>query len=375
MDPVDQTLLQTPLFETLVRFVYTHGFWLRLALAAVLVAAAVFGARLYRKMVAALRRKLARHMPEWLQILYDGFDEPMVLLLRCLLLYAAVLAAPLPVSIFQVNTVAGKLVSAAVIALLARGLWRSERLCGLLLRSAQNRLDLESNKTMTRFFEKIFRAMVAAVALLAILELFGVPVAGLLAGAGVAGLAVSLAAQSTLTNLIAGVTLVMERPFGIGDYVMLGSFEGTVEEISFRSTKLRTPDNCLITVENSKVSADYIQNVTNRTSRLWNFVIGVTYDATRADIEALSADLAALCQSDPCAVPGTVQVSLTGFGASSIDLDVRMYVTTLGLADFRELKNRLNLQIMDLMARHGCSFAFPSTSVYLEKVPEPPARS
>ena len=371
METAEQTLMQSPMMQSFLLFVYTHGFWLRLGLMAVLALAAVFGARLYRRLVGALRKKLARYMPEWLQILYDGFSEPLVLLLRCLLLYWAVLAAPLPLTVLQVNQLAGPAFSAAVIGLLGWGLWRSEGLCGLLLRSAQNRLDLESNKTMTRFFEKIFRALVAAAAVLAILELFGVPVAGLLAGAGVAGLAVSLAAQSTLSNLIAGITLVMERPFGIGDYIVLGSFEGTVEEISFRSTKLRTPDNCLITVENSKVSAEYIQNVTTRNSRLWNFVIGVTYDTPRDRIEALCADLTALCQAEPMVLADTVQVALIGFGASSIDIDLRMYVTTLGLNDFRALKNRLNLQIMDLMERRGCAFAFPSTSVYLEKTPAP----
>ena len=70
---------------------------------------------------------------------------------------------------------------------------------------------------------------------------------------------------------------------------MLGTFEGTVEEISFRSTKIRTPDNCVISVENSKVSAEYIQNVTNRSTRLWNFRIGVTYAAPRSRVEALCA--------------------------------------------------------------------------------------
>ena len=103
------------------------------------------------------------------------------------------------------------------------------------------------------------------------LDQLGVPVSGLLTGAGVAGLAVSLAAQSTLSNLIAGVTLVLEHPFGIGDYVVLGSYEGTVEDISFRSTRIRTADNVAITIENSKICSEYIQNCDRRTSRLWAF--------------------------------------------------------------------------------------------------------
>ena len=358
---------QPALLARFLLFLNTHGFWLRLALAAALALASVFGTRLYRALVAALRRAATRHMPEWLQILYDGFSDPLVLLLRAGLVYAAVLAAPLPAPTGRVNAVAGPVFAAAVIALLAWGLWRSTGLCGLLLRSAQNRLDLESNKTMTRFFERIFRAVVALLAVLAVLEVFGVPVAGLLAGAGVAGLAISLAAQSTLTNLIAGVTLVMERPFGIGDYVILGTFEGTVEEISFRSTKLRTPDNCVITVENSKVSAEYIQNVTDRSSRLWSFGIGVTYDTPRQKVEELCAALTDLLRADAEVVPDSVQVILAGFGASSIDINVRAYVTTLGLGEYRALQSRLNLQIMALMERCGCAFAFPSTSVYLEK--------
>lgn len=351
-------------------FINTHNDILRILLTAILALAAVFGTRLYRSLIQSLRKKLLRFMPEWLRILYDGFYGSLVLLLRTFLIYLAVLAFPLPLTPRQTELLAGPVFGAISIALLGLGFWRSEALCGLLLRSAQNRLDLESNKTMTHFFEKIYRAMVVVITILAMLELFGVPVAGLMAGAGVAGLAVSLAAQSTLSNLIAGITLVMERPFGIGDYIVLGSFEGTVEEISFRSTKLRTPDNCQITVENSKVSAEYIQNVTDRNSRLWNFVIGVTYDTSREKIEALCAALTELCKADPDAQPDTVQVCLTNFGASSIDIDVRMYVTALGLADFRAMKNRVNLKIMDLMEKEGCSFAFPSTSVYLEKTPE-----
>ena len=107
--------------------------------------------------------------------------------------------------------------------------------------------------------------------------------------------------------------------------------------------------------------------MTNRSTRLWNFRIGVTYAAPRSRVEALCAGLTALLRADAEVVPDSVQVILAGFGASSLDIDVRLYVTTLGLAEYRALQNRLNLQIMDLVARCGCEFAFPSTSVYIEK--------
>lgn len=353
-----------------ILFANTNSIWLRLGLAGILLLCAVFGTRLLRRLTDRLHVTLNRFAPEWFCIINDGFQAPLLLLLRCTLLLLAVIALPLPWPTSIVLATSWRLYTACVIALLAWGMWRSAGLCHLLLRSAQNKLDLNSNKTMIRFFEKIYRALIALLAVLSIMELFGIPVGGIITGAGIAGLAVSLAAQSTLSNLIAGVTLVLERPFGIGDYISLGTFEGTVEEISFRSTKLRTPDQVVITVENSKVCSEYIQNVTERSSRLWQFTIGVTYDTTRPQIEKLIADLTELLHHDSQIRADTVSVTVSEFGASSIDLLVRCYVTALAYPEYLALKSRLNLTIMDLMEQDHCAFAFPSTSVYLESVPE-----
>ena len=159
----------------------------------------------------------------------------------------------------------------------------------------------------------------------------------------------------------------MEHPFGIGDYVVLGSYEGTVEDISFRSTRIRTADNVVITVENSKICSEYIQNVTNRTTRLWQFTIGVTYDTSAETIETLCADLKTLLGKNPHVCRDTMQVMVSEFADSSINIMVRVYVDTLALAQFNELKSQLNLQIMRLMKQDGCAFAFPSASIYLEQ--------
>ncbi len=186
-----------------------------------------------------------------------------------------------------------------------------------------------------------------------------------LTGAGVAGLAVSLAAQSTLNSLIAGITLVLERPFGIGDYIVLGDCEGTVEDISFRSTRIRSPDNVAITIENSKITAEYIQNYDRRQSRLWKFTIGLTYDTPREKIEQLTADLTAMLQAQPDVQPDGVTIALDKFNDYSIDLACRVYITKVNLRDFMQVKNTLNLQILDLMQEEGCEFAFPTTTVDL----------
>ena len=209
-------------------------------------------------------------------------------------------------------------------------------------------------------------ALVAVFAAVSVLDLLGLPASSLIAGAGVAGLAVSLAAQSTLSNLIAGVTLVLERPFGIGDYVTIGEAEGTVEDISFRSTRLRTPDNVLITVENATICAEYIRNNTDRTSRLWTFDLNLGYDTAPDTLASLTAALEDTLRADEQVRADTVQVIVERFDPSAVVLNVRCYVTTTVFAEYRALKDRMNRAIMETVHAQGCRFALPASRVYME---------
>ena len=323
---------------------------------------------LYRRFAKSLLQKLHALMPEVLQILTEAYLEPTTLLLRTFLGYAALHALPVQFAEkFPVYSVLALFFRLCVIFFIGYGAWRAAPMCRLLLRSAENHLDLATNKTMGRFFENIYKVLVVVFAGIAALDQLGVPVTGLLTGAGVAGLAISLAAQSTLSSLIAGITLVLEHPFGIGDYIILSSVEGTVEDISFRSTRIRNADNVVITIENSKVCAEYIQNANQRTSRLWQFTLGLTYDTTEEQIQRVTQDLTQLLQDQPTVQPNGVTVTLDKFNDYSIDILVRVYLTTLPYADYLKERHRLNLLIMQTVKNAGCEFAFPTTTVEMAK--------
>ena len=323
---------------------------------------------LYRRFAKSLLQKLHALMPEVLQILSEAYLEPTTLLLRTFLGYAALHALPVQFAEkFPVYSVLALFFRLCVIFFIGYGAWRAAPMCHLLLRSAENHLDLATNKTMGRFFENIYKVLVVVFAGIAALDQLGVPVSGLLTGAGVAGLAISLAAQSTLSSLIAGITLVLEHPFGIGDYIILSSVEGTVEDISFRSTRIRNADNVVITIENSKVCAEYIQNANQRTSRLWQFTLGLTYDTTEEQIQRVTQDLTQLLQDQPTVQPNGVTVTLDKFNDYSLDILVRVYLTTLPYADYLKERHRLNLLIMQTVKNAGCEFAFPTTTVEMAK--------
>ena len=323
---------------------------------------------LYRRFAKSLLQKLHTLMPEVLQILTEAYLEPTTLLLRTFLGYAALHALPVQFAEkFPVYSVLALFFRLCVIFFIGYGAWRAAPMCRLLLRSAENHLDLATNKTMGRFFENIYKVLVVVFAGIAALDQLGVPVTGLLTGAGVAGLAISLAAQSTLSSLIAGITLVLEHPFGIGDYIILSSVEGTVEDISFRSTRIRNADNVVITIENSKVCAEYIQNANQRTSRLWQFTLGLTYDTTEEKIQRVTQDLTQLLQDQPTVQPNGVTVTLDKFNDYSLDILVRVYLTTLPYAEYLKERHRLNLLIMQTVKNAGCEFAFPTTTVEMAK--------
>ena len=209
--------------------------------------------------------------------------------------------------------------------------------------------------------------LVAAFCGITILDQLGYPVTGLITGVGLAGLTVSLAAQDSASNLFSGLMILLEHPFDIGDWITVGDVEGAVEDLTFRSTKVRALDNSLYVLPNASVASATINNATNRTKRMYRFTLGVTYGTTRAQLEALMADLAEMLRTRPETQTDSVIVRLTGFGDSSIDLLVSCYVLTADLGRFLEIQNSLNLDLMDMMQKHGVEFAFPSTSVYIEK--------
>ncbi|MDD4850720.1 MAG: mechanosensitive ion channel family protein [Gemmiger sp.] len=355
-------------FFTWLRAVRSYAPALRVIFAVCLVACGIFGARLLRRFAKRMQRHTTRHTPEWLDIVTLGFQEPFVLLLRVICWYLAVYALPLPgeyaIGVYKLANTALRL---ALLGLVVLGLWNSSGVCKLLLRSAQNRLDLESSKTMLQFFEKFYRALILVFGAIAALNELGFNVNALITGAGLVGLTLSLAAQSTVSNLVAGIALVLERPFGIGDYVTIGAVSGTVKDISFRTTSICTPDNAIVSIENANVCKEAIQNVAGRDSRRWDFTIGVTYQTTRAQLVSLCAALESCLKSDPDILPDTVEVNLTDFAASALSVRVICYVKAVDILPFHALQNRLNLRIMQVMEAEGCSFAYPSTSVYLEK--------
>jgi MscS family membrane protein len=197
----------------------------------------------------------------------------------------------------------------------------------------------------------------------------GIPALGLLAGASVVGLAVGLAAQPTLENLIGGMTLFADKPFQVGDYVRFGEDDGTVEEIGARSTRIRKLDGTQLTVPNSDIVQDRIANFTKRNNSLFLHTVGVRYETRLEQIEWLTERIRESLRAHPKveADENMPRVRLVGFGASSIDIEARAYVDTTNVHEFMAVQAELLAMIMRTVEAAGTSMAFPSTTAYVTR--------
>lgn len=246
---------------------------------------------------------------------------------------------------------------------LCESFYRASDLAELLLASLS--VEIRSNKTLVSLLNKAYKVVVVVIGVATIAQESGLPVGSIVAGAGLVGLTVSLAAQDTASNLFSGLVILLERPFVLGDWIKIGDVEGEVIDINFRSTKIRTADNSVYILTNSNVSSSTINNGTQRTKRLYRFTFSVPFSTSRTQLEALMADLTGLLKTSPYTYEDSVFVKINSFAASGVELILSAYLQTPDYIRFLEMQTELNLDVMDVMKKNGVDFALSSTTVYL----------
>jgi MscS family membrane protein len=196
-------------------------------------------------------------------------------------------------------------------------------------------------------------------------ERLGAPVYGIVAGLGVGGLAIALAAQPTIENLIGGLNLFADKPIRVGDVCKYGTDIGTVEAIGIRSTRIRGADRTLTTIPNAALAKMPIVNLTRRDRILIQTVIGLRYETTPEQLRYVLVRLRELLLGHPRVEHGTARARLAGFGGSSLDIEVFAYVATRDWAEFLGIREDILLRIMDVIEEGGAALAFPSQTLYL----------
>ena len=218
-------------------------------------------------------------------------------------------------------------------------------------------------------------ALVLVAGGLVILRVFGVDPTAALAGLGIGGIAVALAAQKTLENLIGGLSIVFDKAVRVGDFLKIGDTSGTVDSIGLRSTRIRTADRTILTLPNGVVANANIETFSLRDKFWFHHYIGLSYATTAAQMRGIVGDIATRLREHPRIDPTVVRARFLRLSASSIDIEVFAYLFARDWDQFLELQESLLLEIMEIVERRGATIAFPSQTLYVADGSAPPALS
>jgi MscS family membrane protein len=297
---------------------------------------------------------------------------------------------PVPVRLLVLAAVIRWALSQVTLPLIARQIWSNIAAlatviaCGWLVclligrieERMRRRLIRKNSAGMTsvlRLARRGAELMVVFASLLVGLHHFGVNPTAAFAGLGVGGIAVALAAQKTLENVIGGISIIFDGAVRSGDFLKVGSTAGTVEEVGLRSTRIRTLDRTLVSVPNGQLATVTLENCSVRDKFWFHHMLRLRCETTPAQIRAVLEGVSKLLVEHPLSRRDSTQVRLLSFGASSLEVEVFAYLGSRDWAHFLELQEELLLEILDIVRAAGTGLAPPAQNAYLTVISDPDA--
>jgi MscS family membrane protein len=217
---------------------------------------------------------------------------------------------------------------------------------------------------------KLLKAGIILFGLFHALSLMNVNVTAIIAGVSIGGLALALAAQETIKNFIGSLMIIIDKPFQVGDYIATGDLEGTVTEVGFRTSRIMMIDTSIISIPNGQLADSRVTNLGVRPMRMISMNLGVMYNTPPDKIEEFIEGIKAIVFEHPVMADEPLYVHLREFANSSINVFFRGYIKVLTFPEELVIREQVMFSILRLARRIGVSFAFPSTSIYVEQMPK-----
>jgi MscS family membrane protein len=245
------------------------------------------------------------------------------------------------------------------------GVFRLADFVAKLISRMISRSDPDMAQQFAPLIRQALRWTVAIIGAILIVQNLGYSVGSLLAGVGIGGLAIALAAQETLANFFGTIVMFTDRPFKVGHWIKFADGEGTIEEIGFRSTRIRTFANSLIVVPNKLLTGGSVENWSAMNKRRVKAYIGLTYDSPPERVEELVKRVRLMLEGDSDVRQDFMLVNFTDFNAYSLDVLVYYFTVTTVWAEYLAVRQKINLEIMKIVHELELQFAFPSQTLYL----------
>ena len=225
------------------------------------------------------------------------------------------------------------------------------------------------NTALNRLFCVVAKIVLWIVAFLIVMEILGFDVrifSGLFAGLGVASAAAALAAQDMVKSMLSGMAILTDKPFVIGDWIEVDKYQGTVIDITFRSTRIKSYDNSVVTIPNSTITSNYVVNWNRLTSRRFDCMLYLALDTPSEKIQKIVKELKVILQNDSNVIKETVEVNLHEITNSSCNIKIFLYVREAEYAKFLKAKQNMLCNMLYLFEKENIDLAYPTQNIYIK---------
>ncbi len=321
--------------------------------------------RLTRLLLGSLvRRWQSRQRSQHYRRLDPTLLRPFALLFMAAIWWTGLNLLSLPAASLLVLLVAAKFLAAFA------GVWGLYRLVDLLssyLGVKAAGTDTKIDDVLVPLFSKTLKLFTTVIGIVFIADTLNMNVTGLLAGLGLGGLAFALAAKDVVENLFGSITVLLDRPFHVGDWVVIGDVEGTVETVGFRSTRIRTFYNSVISLPNSRMITAHVDNMGSRQYRRLKTTLGLAYDTPAEKVDAFCAGLRTLVMTHPHTRKDYFHVYFNSYSASSLDILVYIFFETPDWGAELKARHEFLLSALKLAEELSIEYAYPTQTLYMRE--------
>lgn len=311
-----------------------------------------------------ISRRLSRRMETVDPLELEKALRPVGLLAASLLWWLGISWLSLPTGVLTVLVIAVRFIA------LTSSVWAVYRLVDVgssVFEARAMKTDLKFDDLLVPLVRKSLKVVIVVFGLIFIAQNLKVPLASLLTGVGIGGLALALAAQDTVRNLFGSFMVIVDQPFSVGDWVVIGDVEGTVAEVGFRSTRIRTFYNSMVTLPNANLISAAVDNYGAREFRRWSTRLSIAYDTPPEKIEAFCEGVRELIRRHPYTRKDFFEVQLNELGEFALEVLLYIFFVTPDWSTELRERHRLAVDILRLARDLGVEFAYPTQTLYMRR--------
>lgn len=277
-------------------------------------------------------------------------------------LHIAILTLGLP---SNVNAICNKIFRIGAIIIIAVGIANMFSPDSKIFKKIANHKRIKGNQTLINFISKVTKGIIYVIAIFLVMAELNFNLSGLIAGLGLGGVIVALAAQDIAKNLFGGMAIIVDKPFSVGDWIQTTNYSGTVEDISFRSTRLRMTDNTVVTIQNSTLSNEPVINYAKLPMRRFSTTLNLALETNSNVVENIIGKVKFALSNTEGVLPNDLNVYLQKIADDGIEIGIFFNTNIVSYYDYLSFCEQVNLLLLKVLESENVKLAYPTQKVYV----------